>query len=69
MTIQAKKLFRVGLKHKGQGARKARFRSLCGKKRSSPNAVTLAAMDNALAGRDMHGPFDSVEALMADLNA
>lgn len=34
-----------------------------------PNAITLAAMENAVNGRDMHGPFESVEALMEDLNA
>ena len=69
MSIQVKKHLRAPLRHKGQGIRKAHIRFLNGKKRISPNAVTLAAMDNALAGRDMHGPFDSVEALMADLNA
>lgn len=35
----------------------------------TPNAVTLAAMDDALNNRDIHGPFDSVTALMEDLNA
>ena len=34
-----------------------------------PNSVTLAAMEDAAAGRDLHGPFDSIEALMEDLNA
>ena len=34
-----------------------------------PNAVTSAAMDDAVNGKDIHGPFDSVEALMEDLNA
>ena len=34
-----------------------------------PNAVTSAAMDDAANGKDIHGPFDSVEALMEDLNA
>lgn len=34
-----------------------------------PNAVTLAAMDAAETGDDMHGPFDSVSALMEALNA
>ena len=34
-----------------------------------PNAVTLAAMDSAQHGEDMHGPYDSVEALMEALNA
>ena len=34
-----------------------------------PNAVTLAAMDSAQRGEDMHGPYDSVEALMEALNA
>ena len=68
MSVKAKKYFRASLTRKG-AAQKARFHSLHGRKRSSPNAVTLAAMDNALTGHDMHGPFDSVEALMADLNA
>jgi DNA-damage-inducible protein J len=34
-----------------------------------PNAVTLAAMDAAEQGEDLHGPFDSVEDLMEALNA
>lgn len=34
-----------------------------------PNAVTSAAMDDAVNGKGIHGPFDSVEALMEDLNA
>ena len=33
-----------------------------------PNAETIAAMEDARAGRNMKS-FDSVEALMADLNA
>ncbi len=36
---------------------------------STPNEVTLAAMEDAVNGRDIHGPFHSVEALMEDLNA
>ncbi len=35
----------------------------------APNEVTLTAMENAVNGRDIYGPFDSVEALMEDLNA
>lgn len=34
-----------------------------------PNAVTRAAMDDAANGRDLHGPFESVAALMEALNA
>ncbi|MBR1937976.1 MAG: type II toxin-antitoxin system RelB/DinJ family antitoxin [Spirochaetales bacterium] len=34
-----------------------------------PNNVTLAAMRATLNNEDMHGPFNSVEALMEDLNA
>ena len=33
------------------------------------NAVTLAAMDNAEKGENMHGPYDSVDDLMEVLNA
>lgn len=36
---------------------------------ATPNAVTLAAIENTLNRVDIHGPFDSVEALMQDLNA
>lgn len=34
-----------------------------------PNAVTLSAMDNADKGKDMYGPYDSVQDLMEALNA
>ena len=34
-----------------------------------PNAVTQKAMEDAEKGIDIHGPFDSVAALMEDLNA
>jgi len=34
-----------------------------------PNEVTLAAMKATQNNEDMHGPFNSVEALMEDLNA
>lgn len=34
-----------------------------------PNAATLAAMDDAENGTDLHGPFDSVSDLMEALNA
>ena len=34
-----------------------------------PNTTTMAAIENADKEIDMHGPFESVEALMEDLNA
>ena len=34
-----------------------------------PNAVTLAAMDEAEKGENLYGPYDSVSALMEALNA
>lgn len=34
-----------------------------------PNATTMATIENADKEIDMHGPFESVEALMEDLNA
>lgn len=34
-----------------------------------PNEVTLAAMDDAENNRNMHGPYNSVDELMEDLNA
>jgi len=34
-----------------------------------PNAATIAALEDVENGRNLHGPFDSVEALMEDLNA
>lgn len=34
-----------------------------------PNADTLAAMDDVMAGRNLRGPFTSVDSLMEDLNA
>ncbi len=34
-----------------------------------PNAVTLAAMDDAENGENLIGPFDSIGALMETLNA
>ena len=37
--------------------------------RHVPNAATLAAMDAAEQGEDLHGPYDRVEALMEALNA
>ena len=37
--------------------------------KNTPNAVTLAAMDAAEKGIDLHGPYDSVEDLMEALNA
>lgn len=37
--------------------------------RNVPNAITLAALDAAEKDEDMHGPYDSVDALMEALNA
>lgn len=37
--------------------------------REVPNAVTAKAIKDSENGDDIHGPFDSVEALMEDLNA
>ena len=37
--------------------------------KNTPNAVTLAEMDAAEKGTDLHGPYDSVEELMEALNA
>ncbi len=37
--------------------------------RERPNAVTAAALRDSEEGRDLHGPYDSVEALMEALNA
>lgn len=34
-----------------------------------PNATTRAALDNVEKGKDLYGPFDSVDALMEALNA
>ncbi len=34
-----------------------------------PNAETLAAIDDAEHGRNLSGPFETVDALMEDLNA
>jgi DNA-damage-inducible protein J len=34
-----------------------------------PNAVTQAAIEDAISGQNLHGPFTSVDALMEDLNA
>lgn len=36
---------------------------------SHANLETLEAMNNANSGVNMHGPFYSVQSLMADLNA
>lgn len=35
----------------------------------TPNAVTLAAMEEAEKGENLYGPFDNVSALMEALNA
>jgi len=35
----------------------------------TPNAITLQAVDDVNNRRGLRGPFDSVEALMEDLNA
>ena len=37
-------------------------------KRDKPNAETLAAMDAVESGKDVYGPFDSVDMLMNSLN-
>lgn len=37
--------------------------------KNTPNAITLAAMDAAEKGEDLHGPYDSVSDLMEALNA
>ena len=34
-----------------------------------PNEKTVAALKDAEAGKDVYGPFDSVESLMESLNA
>lgn len=36
---------------------------------SYANSATLEAMNNAISGVNMHGPFDSIQSLMADLDA
>lgn len=38
-------------------------------KRHEPNAETIAAMEDAKNDRNLHGPFDSIDALLEDLNA
>lgn len=38
-------------------------------RRDIPNSATLAAIEKAENNEDMYGPFDSVEALMEELNA
>lgn len=38
-------------------------------KRKEPNAETIAAMEDVKLGRNVSKTFDSVEALMEDLNA
>ena len=38
-------------------------------RRNIPNSATLAAIEKAENNEDMYGPFDSVEALMEELNA
>ena len=38
-------------------------------RRDDPNALTAAAIENAINDTDMHGPFDSVSSLMEALNA
>lgn len=35
----------------------------------TPNAVTQTAIEDAISGQNLHGPFTSVNALMEDLNA
>ncbi len=38
-------------------------------KRKEPNAETIAAIEDVLNGRNLVGPFNSVDKLMEDLNA
>ena len=38
-------------------------------KRHEPNAETIAAMEDVKNGRNLHGPFDSIDKLPEDLNA
>ena len=38
-------------------------------KRKEPNAETIAAIEDALNGKNLIGPFNSVDELMEDLNA
>ena len=38
-------------------------------KLDEPNEITYQAMDDAENDRDMHGPYNSTEELMDDLNA
>ncbi len=47
MSVQVKKSFRTLFKQKVQGMGKEHFHFLHGRKRGSPNAVTLAAMKEA----------------------
>ena len=37
--------------------------------RKTPNSVTLAALEAAEKGEDLHGPYDTVAELMEALNA
>ena len=69
MYNKVKKGLGVSRRHRLQETRKVHLRFPRVVRQKITNAVTLTAMDNALAGRDIHGPFDSVQALMADLNA
>ncbi|MCR5151082.1 MAG: type II toxin-antitoxin system RelB/DinJ family antitoxin [Clostridiales bacterium] len=38
-------------------------------KRHVPNTETLAAIEDVKNGRNLHGPFDSIDKLPEDLNA
>ena len=69
MSNMIKNRLKGAKKQKSKITRKIRRLFQYGFRRRMPNAVTLAAMEDALHGRDVHGPFESVEALMADLNA
>ncbi len=69
MSVQVKKDINSSFRHKEQRTRKARFRFLHGKKRSGPNAVTLAAMKEAeLIEKDpsIKG-YDDLDLLFAEL--
>ncbi len=39
------------------------------KTRERPNAVTVSVLRDSIEGRDLHGPYDSSEEMMEDLNA
>ena len=70
MSVQVGKHFRTSFKQKAQRAGKERFHFLHGRKRDSPNAVTLAAMKEAeLIEKDpaIKG-YDDLDLLFSDLS-